>query len=840
PDGACFGDTCVADSPGVHTVTGTKNGVTATTTFDAQPPIDQFGTNPTTTTLEPPGFMAAGVPATFTAQTTPRPPQDFGCSYPNNHLFWYVDGSPIDPIASETGGCTVRIATPGRHAVSVVFAGANSAFGFPAYGRSAATRYVTVYGPTAGIALDPASQSGKAGEAATYHVNEVDSAGTGLRPADSAIVSMVPDGSCTLPHDRGTVECTPARKGVNTVTATQGSYTTTATLNAGVGGVRTLRLTPATATTVSGGQVGFSAEGLDLAGDSVGNLTNSSNFSISSGGSCSGATCGADRAGTYTVTATSGQATGTATLTITATPPGEPPQPSATRGNGQATVDFVAPTRDGGSDITGYTVTAHDQSNPSSPTNGKTVSGGGSPLTVGGLTNGDSYTFTVKAINAAGTGDPSQPSAPVTPATVPSAPTGVSAVTGIDRGVVTFSPPTSTGGMPITGYTVTTRDTTNPSDPTNGKTVSGTASPLTITGLTAGHNYTFTVFAQNAIGPGPASSATGPGRVGCQTAATGSSVSFAEIGLEQCFTVPSGMTALRMRAIGAPGSAGGNGALASGAVSVSAGQTIFVEVGGKGSRTAGGFNGGGNGGWGELSSGRGGGGASDVRTCSITATSCTDGNLNTLGSRLLVAGGGGGGGGDVPSNFAGVWTAPGGAGGAAGGTSNVQDHGCGGGAGGVAAGGDGGCQDSFFFSVRGIAGALGVGGAGGSADGRGFGGGSGGGGGGGGYYGGGGGGGGFVGGGGGGGGSSHVPAGGTVAADSSGVPSIVIETADAPGAPSGASAVRGPGKATVSFPAPSSDGGSPVTGYVVTAHDKTNPGDATDGKTVSGSGSPVA
>lgn len=87
--------------------------------------------------------------------------------------------------------------------------------------------------------------------------------------------------------------------------------------------------------------------------------------------------------------------------------PGAPTVTGASAGNATATVSFTAPASNGGSPITSYTVT-------SSP-GGKTASGSGSPITVTGLTNTTSYTFTVTATNAAGTGPASAPSQRVTP-----------------------------------------------------------------------------------------------------------------------------------------------------------------------------------------------------------------------------------------------------------------------------------------------------------------------------------------------------------------------------------------------------------------------------------------
>jgi Fibronectin type III domain len=86
---------------------------------------------------------------------------------------------------------------------------------------------------------------------------------------------------------------------------------------------------------------------------------------------------------------------------------------TATAGNAQATVSFSAPSNDGGATIQRYTVTAHDTANPAS--GGQTASGSGSLITVTGLVNGDTYTFTVTATNAVGTSTASAASNAVTP-----------------------------------------------------------------------------------------------------------------------------------------------------------------------------------------------------------------------------------------------------------------------------------------------------------------------------------------------------------------------------------------------------------------------------------------
>ena len=134
--------------------------------------------------------------------------------------------------------------------------------------------------------------------------------------------------------------------------------------------------------------------------------------------------------------------------------PSAPTGVTATAGNGQATVSWTAPS-DGNSPITSYTVTPYVGSTAQTPT----VINGNPPATsttVGGLTNGVTYTFTVTATNAVGTGPASAASNAVTPTapTAPAAPTGVTAAAGNTTATVAWTAPAD-GGSPITSYTVT-------------------------------------------------------------------------------------------------------------------------------------------------------------------------------------------------------------------------------------------------------------------------------------------------------------------------------------------------------------------------------------------------
>jgi hypothetical protein len=89
-------------------------------------------------------------------------------------------------------------------------------------------------------------------------------------------------------------------------------------------------------------------------------------------------------------------------------------------------------------------------------------------------------------------------------ATVPGAPTHVTATAGNAQATVTWQAPTDTGGIPLTGYTVSA------SPGSASVTVAGNVSSATVTGLTNGTSYTFVVVAQNAQGQGPSSAPSNP------------------------------------------------------------------------------------------------------------------------------------------------------------------------------------------------------------------------------------------------------------------------------------------------------------------------------------------
>ncbi len=173
--------------------------------------------------------------------------------------------------------------------------------------------------------------------------------------------------------------------------------------------------------------------------------------------------------------------------------PGAPMIGTATGGNAEATVTFDPPSSGGGG-ITGYTVTATDTTD--SANGGQSATGSGSPISVSGLANGDAYTFSVTATNAAGTGPSSDASNTVVIGQAPAI-TSAQSLTTAAGAAFTYS--VTTTGAPLATITVA-GGSSLPNGVTLKDNADGTAT-LSGTDQVAVGDYTFSIQAANGISP---------------------------------------------------------------------------------------------------------------------------------------------------------------------------------------------------------------------------------------------------------------------------------------------------------------------------------------------------
>lgn len=192
---------------------------------------------------------------------------------------------------------------------------------------------------------------------------------------------------------------------------------------------------------------------------------------------------------TYRITSASGVAISKELDVVPGTPV-RPLDPNAMPGNASVTLSFEA-SADNGFPITSYTATCEATGQES-----RTVNGASSPLVVTGLVNGVAYSCNVFGSNALGAGEKSA-SMPVIPG-IPGAVKSITATTTSNSATFSFSPPDSDNGSPITSYTVTC----DPLGPLPFVTSSGTASPITVTGLLVNWPYQCVLFGTNANGNG--------------------------------------------------------------------------------------------------------------------------------------------------------------------------------------------------------------------------------------------------------------------------------------------------------------------------------------------------
>lgn len=384
-----------------------------TITF-SNPGAQNFGTTPTLTATSSAG---AALMPTFTSSTTGV------CTITSGGTLTFVAAGTCTINADQSGDddyaaaatvsrtFTVNAVVPGTPTGVTATAGdtqASIAFTAPSFtGGTAITGYTVTTNPADVAPINGAASpiviSGLTnGQAYTFTVTANNSAGTG--PASPASNAVTPAAVQNITFNNPNAQ----------------NFGTTPTL---------------TATTDSGLTPTFSSST-----PGVCTITSAGALTFVTAGTC---TINADQAGngSYLPAPQISRS-----FTVNPVVPGAPTAVVATPTEGQASVAFAAPAFTGGIAITGYTVTAAP--------GGATASGLASPITVAGLTNGVSYTFSVSATNSAGTGAASAASSAVTPEQVVVEPEEID-ITGSMDNVSLFGTVNISVGAVLTGGSIT-------------------------------------------------------------------------------------------------------------------------------------------------------------------------------------------------------------------------------------------------------------------------------------------------------------------------------------------------------------------------------------------------
>ncbi|MFL5966271.1 MAG: OmpL47-type beta-barrel domain-containing protein, partial [Gaiellaceae bacterium] len=206
--------------------------------------------------------------------------------------FGDVSGSSTYDIAPD-GSCTQNVCTAtksGPHAVTATDGEKTSVASFTVTPASLDH-----------IDLTPAVATTTALAPQAYTAVGRDVYGNSLGDITSTVtLSIAPNGSCSG------ASCTAPLAGAHTVTATKSAKTGTATLQVTASALDHIVIAPSSASIAAGATQPYTAQGFDAAGNSLGDVTAGTTFSIGPDGSCTGNVCTAAVARAHTVTGNDG------------------------------------------------------------------------------------------------------------------------------------------------------------------------------------------------------------------------------------------------------------------------------------------------------------------------------------------------------------------------------------------------------------------------------------------------------------------------------------------------------------------------------------------------------
>ncbi|MFN2614678.1 MAG: beta strand repeat-containing protein, partial [Actinomycetota bacterium] len=310
-------------------------------------------------------------------------------------------------LASGTGACNLSSSSAGTKTVDAHFVGNAD---FAESDATSASHTVSKASTTTTITSDAPAITGTSTAGQSFDVAytvAVNSPGAGS-PAGNVTVT---DGtaSCTATVAAGTCSLTLTSAGTHSLTATyagstdfNGSTSAAVSHTVSPAALASIVVSPSTATKAAGVAQPYTAQGFDTYGNSRGDVTAGTTWSIAPNGSCSGASCSATVAGAHTVTGNDGGFTNTATLTVTAA--AATVVRVETAANGSGTV-VAAQTLPAGSSITAYSIT-RDQygnfvGNAGSTWSLVSKTGGVVDGDLVAATNGKSATFTGHSVGSA-------------------------------------------------------------------------------------------------------------------------------------------------------------------------------------------------------------------------------------------------------------------------------------------------------------------------------------------------------------------------------------------------------------------------------------------------------